>query len=265
MVGKLVFIRHGQSEWNKSGQFTGWVDVGLTEQGVKEATFGGECLKKEGIQFDVMYTSVLKRAIRTGNIVLQCIGQEYIPVVKSWRINERMYGGLQGQNKKECVKTHGKEQVLIWRRSFDVPPPEMDVSHEHWPGRERHKYGNVPLKDIPLTECLKDVIERVLPFWFSNIVPDLKAGKNVLVAAHGNSIRAICKYLDNIPEDVIPGLEIPTGIPLVYDLDENLQPIPSPKATKPLTGAFLVSKEELEKAQAAVANQIAVEEEVKET
>jgi len=163
------------------------------------------------------------------------------------------------------VKTHGKEQVLIWRRSFDVPPPEMDVSHEHWPGRERHKYGNVPLKDIPLTECLKDVIERVLPFWFSNIVPDLKAGKNVLVAAHGNSIRAICKYLDNIPEDVIPGLEIPTGIPLVYDLDENLQPIPSPKATKPLTGAFLVSKEELEKAQAAVANQIAVEEEVKET
>lgn len=259
MPGKLVFVRHGQSEWNASGQFTGWVDVGLTELGVEEATFGGQLLKESGIQFDVMYTSVLKRAIRTGNIVLEQIGQEYIPVQKTWRLNERMYGGLQGLNKKKTVEEHGKDQVLIWRRSFDVPPPEIDIGNQYWPGKERHKYGNVPLKDIPLTECLKDVIDRVMPFWESQIMSDVLAGKNVLVAAHGNSIRAICKYLDNIPDDVIPGLEIPTGIPLVYDLDNAGRPIKSEKAVEPLTGEFLISKEELAKRQEAVKNQIKVD------
>jgi 2,3-bisphosphoglycerate-dependent phosphoglycerate mutase len=259
MPGKLVFMRHGQSEWNASGQFTGWVDVGLTDQGIEEATFGGQLLRDSKIKFDVMYTSVLKRAIRTGTIALQECNQEFVPIVKSWRLNERMYGALQGCNKKETVVEHGKEQVQIWRRSFDVPPPEIDIGNQYWPGRERHKYGNVPLKDIPLTECLKDVIARVMPFWEQNIMADVMAGKNVLVAAHGNSIRAICKYLDQIPDDVIPGLEIPTGIPLVYNLDDSGSPIPSEKAVAPLTGEFLVTKEELEKMQEAVRNQTKVD------
>jgi len=259
MPGKLVFARHGQSQWNASGQFTGWVDVGLTKQGLEEATFGGQLLRDSGIKFDVMYTSVLKRAIRTGNVILQECNQEFVPVVKTWRLNERMYGALQGCNKKETVVEHGKEQVHIWRRSFDVPPPEMDVGNQYWPGRERHKYGNVPLKDIPLTECLKDVIARVMPFWEKCIMPDVMAGKNVLVAAHGNSIRAICKYLDQIADDVIPGLEIPTGIPLVYELDKNGRPIKSQNAVAPLSGEFLVSKEKLAEMQEAVRNQTKVD------
>jgi len=259
MPGVLCFIRHGQSEWNASGQFTGWVDVGLTEQGVGEAKFGGSLLKDTGIKFDVMYTSVLKRAIRTGTMCLEEMGQDYVPVTKTWRLNERMYGGLQGLNKKATVQEHGKDQVLIWRRSFDVPPPEIDVGNQYWPGHERHKYGSLPLKDIPLTECLKDVIDRVMPFWESSIMPDVLAGKNVLVAAHGNSIRAICKYLDAIPDDVIPGLEIPTGIPLLYRLDDAGRPIPSEKAVEPLTGEFLISKEELAARQEAVKNQIKVD------
>lgn len=256
MPGKLVFVRHGQSEWNASGQFTGWVDVGLTEQGVAEAQAGGELLAASGIEFDVMYTSVLKRAIHTGNLVLDAIGQHFIPVTKTWRLNERMYGALQGLNKVATVEEHGKPQVLIWRRSFDVPPPPIEVSNQYWPGHEVHKYGNLALKDIPRTECLKDVIARVMPFWESNIIPDLLAGKNVLVVAHGNSIRAICKYLDNISEDVIPGLEIPTGVPLVYDLDENMAPIPSELAVAPLSGAFLGDPEEIAAAQERVKNQI---------
>jgi len=256
MVGKLVFVRHGQSEWNASGRFTGWVDVDLTELGIEEATAGGELLRESGIQFDVMYTSVLKRAIKTGNLVLNIIGQHYIPVVKTWRLNERMYGALQGLNKVQTVEEHGKAQVLIWRRSFDVPPPEISVSNEYWPGHEAHKYGDLPLKNIPKTECLKDVIDRVIPFWEEKIIPDLKAGKNVLVAAHGNSIRAICKYLDNISEADIPGLEIPTGVPLVFDLDENMAPIPNPMAVAPLSGAFLGDPEKIKAAQEKVKNQI---------
>jgi len=259
MPGKLVFVRHGQSEWNDAGLFTGWVDVGLTALGIGEATYGGELLNEQGIKFDVMYTSVLKRAIRTGNIVLEQCKQEFVPVIKTWRLNERMYGALQGLNKKETVKEHGKEQVHIWRRSFDVPPPEIDVGNQYWPGHERHKYGNVPLKDIPLTECLKDVIARVMPFWNKYIMADVMAGKNVLVAAHGNSIRAICKYLDKIPDDIIPGLEIPTGIPLVYELSDQGVPIKSENAVAPLSGAFLISKEELAAKQKAVADQTKVD------
>jgi len=256
MVGTLVFIRHGQSQWNASGQFTGWVDVDLTAQGVEEAQFGAELIGQAGIQFDVMYTSVLKRAIKTGQMVLNETNQHFIPVVKTWRLNERMYGALQGLNKVATVEEHGKPQVLIWRRSFDVPPPEIDVSSEYWPGHEVHKYGNLALKDIPRTECLKDVIERVVPFWESEIMRDLREGKNVLVAAHGNSIRAICKYLDNIPDDVIPSLEIPTGIPLVYELDEDLNPILSDRSVAPLNGYFLISAEELKERQEAVKNQL---------
>jgi len=256
MVGTLVFIRHGQSEWNASGQFTGWVDVDLTAQGVEEAQFGAELIGQAGLQFDVMYTSVLKRAIKTGQMVLNGTNQHFIPVVKTWRLNERMYGALQGLNKVATVEEHGKPQVLIWRRSFDVPPPEIDVSSEYWPGHEVQKYGNLALKDIPRTECLKDVIERVVPFWESEIMRDLREGKNVLVAAHGNSIRAMCKYLDNIPDDVIPSLEIPTGIPLVYELDEDLNPIPSDRSVAPLNGYFLISAEELKERQEAVKNQL---------
>jgi len=259
MPGVLVFIRHGQSEWNASGQFTGWVDVGLTAQGKEEAKFGGELLAKTGINFDVMYTSVLKRAIRTGNACLEAMGQDYVPTIKTWRLNERMYGGLQGMNKKATVVEHGKEQVLIWRRSFDVPPPPIDVSNQYWPGHEVHKYGNLTLKELPKTECLKDVIARVMPFWESKIMPDVLSGKNVLVAAHGNSIRAICKYLDQIPDDVIPGLEIPTGIPLMYRLDSTGKPIPSAQAVAPLSGEFLISKEELAKKQEEVKNQTKVD------
>eukprot|EP00493_Phyllostaurus_siculus_P025705 UN26050 len=220
MPGKLVFMRHGQSEWNASGQFTGWVDVGLTDQGIEEATFGGQLLRDSKIKFDVMYTSVLKRAIRTGTIALQECNQDFVPVVKSMAIKRanvwRFTRMQQERNRCRTWKRTGSNLATKLR----VPPPEIDIGNQYWPGRERHKYGNVPLKDIPLTECLKDVIARVMPFWEQNIMADVMAGKNVLVAAHGNSIRAICKYLDQIPDDVIPGLEIPTGIPLVYNLDD---------------------------------------------
>eukprot|EP01083_Nonionella_stella_P071032 190496_1 len=222
----LVFIRHGQSEWNASNQFTGWVDVGLTELGKKEAMEGAGEIKKAGYQFDIMYTSYLKRAILTGNMVLEGINQLYIPITQSWRLNERMYGALQGLNKAETVEKHGKEQVLIWRRSFDVPPPEIDEKSQYNPANDV-KYSKLNKNDIPKTECLKDVIARAEPFWKSDIEPKLKQGKTILVAAHGNSIRAIVKYLDNIDDKIIPSLEIPTGIPLVYQFDKDLNIIPN--------------------------------------
>lgn len=251
----LVFIRHGQSLWNASNQFTGWVDVDLSELGLKEAKSGGHELAKQKIQFDCMLTSYLKRAIKTGNIVLEAIDQLYIPVVKSWRLNERMYGGLQGLNKTETVKKHGKEQVLIWRRSFDVPPPKIDSNSQYNPKNEP-KYRNVDSKDIPETECLKDVITRVMPFWESEIKPRLQKGERILLAAHGNSIRAILKYLDNIDDKVIPSLEIPTGFPLVYNFDKNLKIIPFKQAVEPLSGLFLGDPEVIRKAQEKVKNQI---------
>merc|ERR1712087_719344 len=195
---------------------------------------GAAEIKKAGYQFDAMYTSFLRRAILTGNMVLETIDQLYIPVYKSWRLNERMYGGLQGLNKVETVEKHGKEQVLIWRRSFDVPPPEIDEKSEFNPAKEAKYAKFCAAEDIPKTECLKDVIARAEPYWKSDIEPELKQGKTVLVAAHGNSIRAIVKYLEGISDDVIPGLEIPTATPLVYDLDADLKPIPSNMAVPPL-------------------------------
>eukprot|EP01084_Bolivina_argentea_P027586 51266_1 len=252
----LVFIRHGQSQWNASNQFTGWVDVGLTELGKKEAMEGAGEIKKAGYQFDIMYTSYLKRAILTGNMVLEEIDQMYIPVKKSWRLNERMYGGLQGLNKSETVDKHGKEQVLKWRRSFDIPPPEIDEKSEYNPANDVKYKKFCDAKDIPKTECLKDVIARAEPYWKSDIEVTLKEGKTVLVAAHGNSIRAVVKYLDKIGDDIIPSLEIPTGIPLVYQFDKDLNIIPNPKAVKPLTGLFLGDPERIKKAQDKVKNQI---------
>mmetsp|Transcript_41334 Transcript_41334/g.36543 ORF Transcript_41334/g.36543 Transcript_41334/m.36543 type:complete len:277 (+) Transcript_41334:82-912(+) len=252
----LVFTRHGQSEWNASNQFTGWVDVGLTDLGRTEAKNGAAELKKGGYEFDIMFTSYLKRAIQTGNIVLDEIDQAYIPVKKSWRLNERMYGGLQGLNKVETVEKHGKEQVLKWRRSFDIPPPEIDEKNQYNPANEAKYKKFCDAKDIPKTECLKDVIARAEPYWKSDIEPELKAGKTVMVCAHGNSIRAIVKYLDKIDEATIPSLEIPTGIPLVYTFDKDLNIIKNDKATAPLSGVFLGDPAAIKAAQEKVKNQV---------
>merc|ERR1719384_1309822 len=242
---RLIFSRHGESEWNVAGKFTGWVDVDLSEKGVGEAKGAGDLIKEEAFEFDVCYTSYLKRAIKTCELALEHSDQLHVPVVKSWRLNERMYGGLTGLDKKETVVKHGAEQVQIWRRSFDLPPPEIDADSEYHPKKEA-KYKALDEKDIPTTESLKTVIERVMPFWEGTIIPDLKAGKTVFVAAHGNSIRAIVKYLENIPDDVIPGLEIPTGTPLVYELDKDLKPMPNALAVEPLTaGRYLGDAEKI--------------------
>merc|ERR1719414_1355450 len=254
----LVFSRHGESQWNVDNRFTGWVDVDLSEKGIGEAKGAGELIKAEGLKFDVCYTSVLKRAIKTCNIALEESDQLYVPVVKSWRLNERMYGGLTGLDKKETVVKHGAEQVQIWRRSFDLPPPEIDADSEYHPKKEA-KYKGLAPEEIPTTESLKTVIERVMPFWESTIIPDLKAGKTVFVAAHGNSIRAIVKYLENIPDDVIPGLEIPTGTPLVYELDAELKPLPNEAAVEPLKmGKYLGDLEAIKAAAEKVKNQTKV-------
>mmetsp|Transcript_54313 Transcript_54313/g.89937 ORF Transcript_54313/g.89937 Transcript_54313/m.89937 type:complete len:268 (+) Transcript_54313:87-890(+) len=252
----VVFIRHGESQWNATNQFTGWVDVGLTDVGKKEALEGANELKKAGFEFDIMFTSFLKRAILTGNMVLEELDQLYIPVKRSWRLNERMYGALQGLNKKETVDKHGKEQVLTWRRSFDVPPPEIDEKSEYNPAKEAKYTRFCDAKDIPKTECLKDVIARAEPYWKSDIEPELKAGKTVIVAAHGNSLRAIVKYLDKIEDAIIPSLEIPTGIPLVYRFDKDLNIIKNANAVAPLTGIFLGDPERIKAAQDKVKNQI---------
>jgi 2,3-bisphosphoglycerate-dependent phosphoglycerate mutase len=253
--GTLVFVRHGQSIWNATNQFTGWVDCDLSEVGVQEAHEGGKELAKAGVEFDIMYTSYQKRAIKTGDIVLEELDQLWIPVVKSWRLNERMYGALQGLNKKETVDKHGEKKVLEWRRSYDVPPPEIDPKSPYNPAKEA-KYRKLDPKDVPKTECLKDVVVRVTPFWESDIAPALKKGKTVLVSAHGNSIRAILKFLDNIPDDVIPGLEIPTGIPLVYRFDKKLKVIKQKNAMEPLSGVFLGDPDKIKEAQEKVKNQI---------
>eukprot|EP00026_Physarum_polycephalum_P013268 Phypoly_transcript_13649.p1 GENE.Phypoly_transcript_13649~~Phypoly_transcript_13649.p1 ORF type:complete len:253 (+),score=53.32 Phypoly_transcript_13649:268-1026(+) len=220
----LVLVRHGESVWNKENRFTGWHDVDLSEKGVQEAHLGGKMLKDKGFHFDLAYTSVLKRAIRTLNIVLGELDQEWIPVQKSWRLNERMYGGLQGLNKAETAAKHGEEQVQVWRRSYDIPPPTVEESDERYPGHDP-RYKDLPKDDIPKTECLKDTVARFLPYWQVEIAPQIKAGKRVLIAAHGNSLRALVKYLDNMSDKDIVALDIPTGIPLVYELDENLHPI----------------------------------------
>jgi 2,3-bisphosphoglycerate-dependent phosphoglycerate mutase len=221
---KLVLVRHGESDWNRENRFTGWTDVDLSAQGLKEARTAGEVLKAEGFTFDVAYTSVLKRAIRTLWIVLDQLDRMWIPVHHSWRLNERHYGALQGLNKAETAAKFGDDQVRIWRRSYDTPPPPLDPQDERFPGRDP-RYTALTAEELPLTECLKDTVARMLPHWHDQIAPAVRSGRKVIVAAHGNSLRALVKYLDNIPDDEIIGLNIPTGIPLVYELDADLKPI----------------------------------------
>jgi len=254
----LIFSRHGESEWNVANIFTGWVDVDLSEKGTGEAKGCGQLLKGEGFKIDVAFTSVLKRAIKTCNLALEEADQMHIPVNKSWRLNERMYGGLTGLDKKETVVKHGADQVLTWRRSFDVPPPPLEKDSKYHPCNEA-KYRDLDPKDIPDTECLKDTIERVMPYWNECIVPELKAGKTVLVAAHGNSIRAILKFLEGISDGDITGLEIPTGTPLVYNLDADLKPLPCEGAVEPIKfGRYLGDAEKIKAAAEAVKNQTKV-------
>jgi 2,3-bisphosphoglycerate-dependent phosphoglycerate mutase len=242
---KLVLLRHGESTWNKENRFTGWVDVDLSERGMAEAHQAAEVLKKGGYTFDVAYTSVLKRAIRTLWLVLDDMDLMWIPVYRSWRLNERHYGGLQGLDKAEMAARHGEEQVHIWRRSYDIRPPALTKSDPMYPGNDR-RYGDLTEEELPLTECLKDTVARFLPYWHETIAPVVKEGKRVLIAAHGNSLRALVKYLDKVPDDVIPGLNIPTGVPLVYELDEKLEP---------LKHYYLGDQEEIRKAMEAVAKQ----------
>jgi 2,3-bisphosphoglycerate-dependent phosphoglycerate mutase len=223
---KLVLVRHGESVWNKENRFTGWTDVDLTDKGREEAREGGRVLKAEGYTFDVAYTSVLKRAIRTLWTVLDEMDLMWIPVHRAWQLNERHYGALQGLNKAETAEKFGEAQVKIWRRSYDIPPPPLEKSDERWPGHDP-RYAGLSEKDLPLTECLKDTVARFVPYWESVIAPEVKAGKRVIIAAHGNSLRALVKYLDNISEEDIVELNIPTGMPLVYELTDDLKPIKS--------------------------------------
>jgi len=234
------------------------VDVDLSEKGFGEAKAAGDLIKAEGLVFDVCYTSFLKRAIKTCNLALENADQMHVPVHKTWRLNERMYGGLTGLDKKETVVKHGAEQVLVWRRSFDLPPPDIDADSPFHPKLEA-KYAGLKPEDIPVTESLKIVIDRVMPYWKEEIVPQLKAGKTVFVAAHGNSIRAIVKFIENIADDAIPSLEIPTGTPLVYDLDKDLKPIANDLAMPPLKfGRYLGDAEKIKAAAEAVKNQTKV-------
>ncbi|MDO5080818.1 phosphoglyceromutase [Buchananella hordeovulneris] len=221
MTYTLVLLRHGQSDWNAKNLFTGWVDVALSDLGREEATRGGELLREAGIAPDVVHTSLLRRAIMTANLALDAADRHWIPVKRNWRLNERHYGALQGKNKTQIRDEYGEEKFMEWRRSYDVPPPPIELGSEFSQDTDP-RYAGEP---IPATECLKDVLERMLPYWDEAIVPDLKAGKVVLVAAHGNSLRAIVKHLDGISDDEIAGLNIPTGIPLVYELDDELRPV----------------------------------------
>ena len=242
---KVVLLRHGESTWNKENRFTGWTDVDLSEKGIQEAHKAGQTLKKEGYTFDIAYTSVLKRAIRTLWITLDEMDLMWIPVIRSWRLNERHYGALQGLNKTETAQKFGEEQVKIWRRSYDIQPPALDKTDDRFPGKDK-RYDELTEDELPLTECLKDTVARFVPYWEGTIASSIRMGKKVLITAHGNSLRALVKYLDNIPEKEIVELNIPTGIPLVYELDENLNSIKS---------YYLGNQEEIAKAAAAVANQ----------
>jgi len=221
---KVVLLRHGESSWNKENRFTGWTDVDLNEKGIEEAKASGKILKEEGFDFDIAFTSVLKRALRTLWLCLEGMDRLWIPVEKNWRLNERHYGALQGLNKAETAEKHGEEQVLIWRRSYDIPPPALEKTDERFPGNFP-AYKDVDEADLPTTESLKLTVDRFLPYWFDTIAPTIKSGKKVLIAAHGNSLRALVKYLDNVSEEEIIKLNIPTGVPLVYELDEDLRPI----------------------------------------
>ncbi len=219
---KIVLIRHGESVWNQENRFTGWKDVDLSSQGVSEAHKAGQLLKEHGFQFDLAYTSMLKRAICTLNIVLNELGLDWIPVVKDWHLNERAYGALQGLNKAETAAQHGEQQVFIWRRSYDIPPPPLSESDERHPKHDP-RYKSLP--SVPSAESLKDTVDRVVPYWQQTIAPQVKAGKNIIITAHGNSLRALIKYLDQISDEKIADLNIPTGVPLVYELDDELKPL----------------------------------------
>ena len=221
---KIVLLRHGESVWNKENLFTGWTDVDLSEKGIEEAHTAGKQMKAAGFAFDIAYTSVLKRAIRTLWIALDEMDLMWIPVIRSWRLNERMYGALQGLNKAQTAEKYGEEQVHVWRRSYNIPPPELTREDERYPGQDR-RYADLPMDETPLTESLELTVKRFLPFWIDTVVPAIKAGKKVLITAHGNSLRALVKYLDNISDEEIPALNIPTGVPLVYELDIDLHPI----------------------------------------
>jgi len=244
-VYTVVLIRHGESVWNKANRFTGWKDVTLSERGHSEAAEAGRLLLAEGYEFDLAYTSVLKRAIGTLWHVMEEMDLMWLPVIRSWKLNERHYGALQGLNKAETAAEHGEDKVLIWRRSYDTPPPPLETSDERWAGHERC-YSNLDPSDIPTSECLKDTVDRVVPYWEQEIAPKIKAGQRLLIAAHGNSLRALVKHLDGISDDEIVGVNIPTGMPLIYTLDENL---------KPISKQYLGDPVAVEKAMAAVANQ----------
>ncbi|UCG13821.1 MAG: 2,3-diphosphoglycerate-dependent phosphoglycerate mutase [Deltaproteobacteria bacterium] len=243
---KLVLLRHGESTWNRENRFTGWTDVPLNEKGTNEAIESGRVLKQEGYVFDVAYTSVLARAIKTLWIVLEEMDLMWIPVYRSWRLNERHYGALQGLNKAETVEKHGMDQVKLWRRSYDIRPPALTADDPRYPGKDP-RYADLKDEERPLTECLKDTVERFLPYWHDTIAPAVRAGERVLIAAHGNSLRALVKYLDQVSDEEIVGLNIPTGIPLVYELEDDLKSIRS---------YYLGDPEAVKRAAQAVADQL---------
>lgn len=242
---KLVLLRHGESTWNAENRFTGWTDVGLTEKGIQEAVEAARLLKEGGYTFDVVYTSVLKRAVKTTWIVLEEMDLMWIPVYNSWQLNERHYGALQGLNKAETAKKYGEAQVKLWRRSYDIPPPALDEGDPRHP-RFDPRYRDLKTEDLPRAESLKETVKRVLPYWEEVIAPELKKGRRILISAHGNSLRALVKYLDNMSDEDVVELNIPTGIPLVYELDENL---------KPIRHYYLGRSEDVEKAIKEVAEQ----------
>ena len=242
---KVVLLRHGESTWNEENRFTGWTDVDLSQRGLAEAKRAGQMLKAEGYTFDITFTSVLKRAIRTLNLALDEMDLLWLPVYKSWRLNERHYGALQGLNKAETAAKYGDKQVMTWRRSYDIQPPALTADDPRYPGHDR-RYADLAPQDVPFTECLKDTVARFLPLWHETIAPTIRSGQRVIIAAHGNSLRALVKYLDNISDEEIVELNIPTGVPLVYELDDDL---------KPLAHYYLGDPEEVRKAQEAVAKQ----------
>ena len=247
---RLVLLRHGESEWNRENLFTGWWDAPLTEVGEAQATAGGRLMAEAGIRPDVVHTSLQTRAIHTTELALRAMGRSWIPVTRDWRLNERHYGDLTGRNKADTAARFGADQVKVWRRSYDVPPPPISADNPHNPNADE-RYAQVPTDQLPLTECLKDVVERLLPYWHEGIVPDLRRGRTVLVGAHGNSLRALVKHLDDISDTAIVELNIPTGEPLVYDLDDDLQPV----ERRAVEERYLRSPEEIRAAAEAVARQ----------
>ncbi|HRB97400.1 MAG TPA: 2,3-diphosphoglycerate-dependent phosphoglycerate mutase [Nitrosomonas sp.] len=242
---KIVLLRHGESTWNKENRFTGWTDVDLTPKGLQEAQVAGQLLREHGFTFDIAYTSVLKRAIRTLWITLDEMDQMWIPIHHTWRLNERHYGALQGLNKAETAAKYGDDQVLIWRRSYDARPPALTMDDDRYPGTDP-RYKHLSQDEIPLTECLKDTVARFLPYWNTTIAPQIQTGKSVIIVAHGNSLRALVKYLDNMSEEEILNCNIPTGVPLVYELDDNM---------KPIQNYYLGNLSEIQEAMQIVANQ----------